>query len=112
MKKRSASKYNKRIEIWGKVKFENDLLQDDYKDTCIKTIWASIRPQTGKLMNQTADTVVSNTTHKIICRYSAGKDIKDDNWIIYNGKRYDIKYILNPFEANIEIEIFAEHKGV
>lgn len=109
-KKIDPSKYNKRIEIWGKVSMINELLENDFENGKIKTIWSSIVPQTAKLQTQQADTIVSNTTHKITCRYSAAKDIKQDNWIVFNGKRFDINYILNPFEANVELEIFAENK--
>jgi len=106
--KKGASKYNKRVEVWGKTKKENAVFETTYEDKKLKTIWAQIVPQTGKLQAQQADTVLSNTSHKIVCRYNAGKSILIDNWLVYNGERYDINYLLNPYEANEEIEIFVE----
>lgn len=103
-----ASKYNRRIEIWGKEQYQNEFFETDYRDAKLKTIWAGIIPQTGKLQTQQAETVLSNTSHKIVVRYSAGKSVKEDNWIIFKGQRYNILYLLNPFESDEEIEIFCE----
>ncbi|HBM74713.1 MAG TPA: head-tail adaptor protein [Clostridiaceae bacterium] len=97
-----------RIEIWGKSSTTNELGEADYADAKLKTIWAEIIPQTGKLQTQQANTILSNVTHKIICRYGAGKDITQDMWIMYNGHRFDIKYILNPYFKNESLEIFCE----
>jgi len=98
---------NKRIEIWGKIKITNELGETDYTEAKIKTIWASIVPQTGSLQRGQVETILSNVTTKFICRYSSGKDIAQDMWIIFNGKRNDIKYILNPYEKNESLEIFC-----
>jgi len=97
-----------RIEIWGRKKVENELGETDYINTKINTIWAAIIPQTAKLQSAPADTILSNTTHKIIVRYSAGKDIKQDMYILFKGHRFDIKYILNPYFKNETLEIFCE----
>lgn len=97
-----------RIEIWGKVPTENELGEADYTDEKLKTIWAAIIPQTGKLQTQQANTILSNVTHKIIVRYEAGKSITQDMHIMFRNKRFDIKYILNPYFKNESLEIFCE----
>ncbi|TCO69505.1 phage head closure protein [Marinisporobacter balticus] len=97
-----------RIEVFGRGKIENELGEVDYIDINIKTIWAAIIPQTAKLQTQQADTILSNTTHKIIVRYESGKDITQDMYIMFRKKRFDIKYILNPHFKNEQLEIFAE----
>lgn len=104
----NKTKYDKRIEIWGKVEFENELKEVDYKDGYIKTIWASIVPQTGSLQKTQAETILTNTTHKIIVRYGSGKEIKENNFIMFRKKRYDIKFILNPYFKDEKLEIFTE----
>ena len=103
-----AGELNKRIELWGKVEFTNELLETTYRDNKIKTIWAEVVPQTGSLQRAQAETLLSNTTHKIIVRYGSGKDIKEDMWFIFREHRFDIKYILNPYFRNEKIEIFVE----
>lgn len=97
-----------RIEIFGKTKSENELGETVHSFSKKKSIWAAIIPQTGKLQAQQAETVLSNTTHKIICRYGAGKDVTPDMYIMFRGKRFNIRYILNPYFRNEFLEIFCE----
>lgn len=99
-----------RIDVYGKIKTTNELGEVTYADGKIKTIWAQIIPQTGSLQKQQADTILSNVTHKIIVRYSAGKDITQDMYIMFGTHRFDIKYILNPYFSNESLEIFCEEK--
>ena len=103
-----SGKLNKRIEVWGETVLENDLLEEEKVKNKIKSIWSQMVPMTGSLKNQPADTVISGTTHKIITRYISGKFINDAMWFVYRGIRYDIKYILNPFEVNEKLEFFCE----
>ena len=104
----SEVKLDKRIEIWHKVPFINELGEDDFKDDRLKTIWARIIPQTGSLQKGVAETILTNVTTKYKVRYLSGKDIAYDMWIVFNKKRNDIKYILNPYESNEYLEIFCE----
>ncbi|SET55592.1 phage head-tail adaptor, putative, SPP1 family [Natronincola peptidivorans] len=99
---------DKRIEIWGKIKETNELNQTVYKDDSIKKVWASIVPQTGKLINTPGDTKFANVTHKIKIRYAAFPEISREMWLKYKDKRFDINFILNPYERNEFHEIFAE----
>jgi SPP1 family predicted phage head-tail adaptor len=101
-------KYDKRVEIWGNVTFTNELGETDYTTAKIKTIWASIVPKTGSLEKTQAETILTNTTHKIIVRYLSGKDIKESDFIMFRSRRYDIKFILNPFFKDETLEIFTE----
>lgn len=94
-----------RIEIFGKAKIENELGETDFTFGKIKTIWAAIIPQTSKMQSGQANTILSNTTHKIIVRYDKG--ITQDMYIMFKGKRFDINYILNPYFKNETLEIFC-----
>lgn len=96
-----------RVDIWGNIPLENELGEMDFTPGKIKTIWAEIIPQTGNLQRQQADTILSNVTHKIIIRYESGKDITQDMWIIFRGKRFDIEFILNPYFKNESLELFC-----
>jgi len=104
----NPGKLNKRIEHWGKVPFVNELGEQDYKDGYIKTMWASIVPKTGSLEKTQAETILTNTTHKIIVRYLSGKNIKESDFIMFRERRFDIKFILNPFYKDEYLEIFTE----
>ena len=97
-----------RIDIHGNIKGTNELGETSHKFGKIKTIWAAIVPQTGSLQKQQADTILTNVTHKIFIRYSAGKDITKDMQINFKGHRFEIKYILNPYFRNETLEIFCQ----
>lgn len=97
-----------RVDIYGNVKYENELGETSRKFMKIMDLWASVVPQTGKLQNQQAETIMTNVTHKVIVRYSAGQTITKDMQIQFRGHRFEIKYILNPFFRNESLEIFCQ----
>lgn len=102
---------DKKIEVWGNIiVHDEELNEDTIKPGKVKEkpIWCKIIPQTGSLQKQQANTILSNTTHKIKVRYGAGKDITEDMWLMYKGHRFDIKYILEPYFAHKFLEIFCE----
>lgn len=104
-----TSTLNRKIELWynGKSAEKNDLGQYDIAETKLKDIWAGVIPQTGSLLNgRSADTELSQTTHKIITRYRT--DIKPDMWFKYGGQRYDILYIMDPYNNHERLEIFCK----
>ncbi len=107
MMKMNPGKLRHRIEIWGKKECTNTLEQTEYKDDAIKSVWAAIIPQTGRVLNAPADTILSNITHKIIMRYSAMPDLQPSMHFKHQGKRFDIEFILNPYERNEYLEVFA-----
>lgn len=99
---------NHRVDIYSKTEVKNELGEVDYEYRKLKTVWAEIRPQTGSLQQQQADTILANVTHKVIVRYDGCKDLNNDMYIMYRGKRFDIKYILNPYFSNETLELFCE----
>lgn len=99
---------NKRIEVHGNVASENELGEKTFEFELLKKIWVAIIPQTGALQRQQADTILTHVTHKIIARYSAGKEITKEMKLYYKHHEFEIKYILNPYEANEFLEIFVQ----
>lgn len=97
-----------RIEIHGNIKYKNDLGEETEKFGKIKTVWAEIIPQTGSLQRQQAETILTNVTHKIIVRYTAGKDITKEMRIFFKGHEFEIKYIINPYFGNELFELFVQ----
>lgn len=100
--------FDHRIDIYGKVEYENVAGETSTRHDKIKSIWAQIMPQTGALQRQQADTILTNVTHKIVVRYSAAKDVTHDMEIKYKNHLFKIKYILNPYFSNETLEIFVE----
>lgn len=104
----NPAKLRQRVEVWHRAPFVNELGENDYEYVFLKKLWAEVVPQTGSLQKQQANTVLSNVSHKIIVRYQSGKDITQNMYLMYNGHRFDIKYILNPYFKNETLELFCE----
>ena len=106
---RLSSMLKNKVEVWATVTSDtkNRLGQYPKEDKKLFDVWACIIPQTGSLLNnRPADTTLTRTTHKIVMRYN--NKIKSSNWIIYDGVRYDILYILDPYANNERLEVFCE----
>lgn len=98
-----------RVEVWGEVASttKNRLGQYPKEEKKLFEVWAAIIPQTGSLLSgRQADTTLTRTTHKIVMRYN--KNITSANWFIYNGTRYDILYIMDPYLNGERLECFCE----
>lgn len=98
-------------ELWHNVESSemDELGQYPIVPTLIGNVYCAVVPQTGSLLSgRMADTTLSRTTHKIVIRYRA--DIKPDMWLVIEGQRYDILYILDPYLNKERLEIFCEVK--
>lgn len=106
---RLSSMLKNRLEVWGQGFSDerNRLGQKSKVDKKLFDVWGSIVPQTGTLLaGRQADTALTKTTHKIITRYN--KNITNSNWFVYDGQRYNIIYVMNPYLDNERLEIFCE----
>lgn len=106
-----ASLLNTRVKICynGRTSVKNALGQYDIVEKVLDDVWACMVPQTGGLLSgRTAETTLSRTTHKIIIRYR--NDITSDMWINHKNQRYDILYILDPYNNHERLELFCEVK--
>ncbi|EON70461.1 phage head closure protein [Lysinibacillus sphaericus] len=104
----NAGDLKHRIDIYANVEYENELGETSHSFEKLKTIWSAIIPQTGSLQKQQADTILTNVTHKIIIRYSAGNDISKEMKIKFRNHEFEIRYILNPYFNNETLEIFVQ----
>ena len=87
---------------------EKDVLgQYPVSESEIATVWCGVTPQTGSMLSgRPGDTVLTRTTHKVIIRYRS--DLKPEMWLMIDGVRYDILYILDPYLRHETLEVFCE----
>ena len=78
----------------------NELGQYPIVDTVISNMYCGVIPQTGGLLSG------AKTTHKIVCRYR--NDIEPDMWLIIEGQKYNILYVMDPYLNKERLEIFTE----
>lgn len=106
---RLSSICKNRLEVWGQATSEtkNRLGQYPKEDKKLFEVWGAVLPQTGGLLSgRQAETTLSRTTHKIIVRYT--DKITSANWFIYDGVRYDILYIMDPYLNSERLECYCE----
>ena len=106
---RLSSMLNTQVEVWHNTKAQekNELGQYPVIPQRFCTAWACIIPQTGSLLSgRSADTALTKTTHKIVMNYR--DDLTADMWIMYKNQRYNIIYILDPYNDRQRLEVFAE----
>ena len=101
-----STQLNRKVELWGNRETVNELGELDQEPVKIKDLYVAIIPQTGKLQSGQGNTILSEVTTKFVCRYQEG--ITCDMWLVYNGKRHDVKYILDPYAQHKTLELFCE----
>jgi head-tail adaptor len=63
---------------------------------------------TGSMAWQQTETILADTTHRVTARYAAMKDMAVGDYLMYEGRRFDIQFILNPFESNWMLEFYCQ----
>lgn len=104
-----STRLNKHGTIMQMAKsMEKDALgQHPVVETVVCRVPCGVTPQTGSLLSgRSAETAISSTTHKVIIRYR--KDIKPDMWVMIDGERYDILFVLDPYLRHETLELFCE----
>jgi SPP1 family predicted phage head-tail adaptor len=98
----NPGKLNRKIQIMELAQISDG--GGGYEDALVpvKTVWASINPVSGREYWQ-AQQAQAQLSHKIIIRYMDG--INRSHVLSFNGKNYDIQYIINIDEANSYLEI-------
>lgn len=102
-----ADRLNNRIEVWGKVKFSNDFLEEDYKYDKLKSVWSEIIPTGGSLATGQGDTIYEKVTHKITVRDRSIPNLMNDMYFMYKGLRYDINFFQPNYKYKDAIEIMC-----
>lgn len=104
-----SSVLNRRAAIMrlGQASEKDALGQYPVEEQPVATVWAGVTPQTGSLLSgRVAETQLSRTTHKVTIRYR--KDVTPDMWLMIDGQRYNILYILDPYLQHERLELFCE----
>jgi SPP1 family predicted phage head-tail adaptor len=100
----SPGKLNKRIQIMELAQISDG--GGGYEDALVpvKTVWAHIQPVSGREYWQ-AQQAQAQISHKVTIRYT--NVVNRSHVLSFNGKNYDIQYIINVDEANRFLEIYV-----
>ncbi|CAM5194099.1 head-tail adaptor protein [Lysinibacillus sphaericus] len=96
--------FKNRIEILGRVPYENSLGETSYKFATIAKAWADIKTLKGE-DHAVAISQEHKITYRFIIRYMANVDAFQK--LRFKGKEYEIKSVLNDDERNKTLTIVA-----
>ena len=100
-----VSELNKRIQIIRIALIENDNGVDEETEVILKEVRAKVQNMSGtEIFKANAD--FSKVTTRFITRYL--RDITTDDYIKFEGRKYNIVYINNYNFSNDFIEIVGE----
>lgn len=86
---------------------KDELGQYPVTEETVAALWCAVIPQTGSLLKGRAgETELAKTTHKIVIRYRPG--VTADMWMEVYGERYDILYVMDPYNDHTTLELFCE----
>lgn len=98
----NPGKMNKRVEIMELAQISDG--GGGYEDALVpvKKVWANINPVSGREYWQ-AQQAQAQISHKVTIRYL--QDLNRSHVLSFNGKKYDIQYVINVNEENRFLEI-------
>lgn len=103
--KMKIAELNKRIQIIRNTLTENDNGVDEETETILKEVWAKVQNMSGtEVFRSNSD--FSKVTTRFVIRYIT--DITTDDYIKFEGRKYNIVYINNYNFSNDFIEIVGE----
>lgn len=99
------SELNKRIQILRDELIENDNGVDEETEVILNEVWAKVQNMSGtEVFRSNSD--FSKVTTRFVIRYLT--DITTDDYIKFEGRKYNIVYINNYNFSNDFIEIVGE----
>ena len=103
--KMKIAELNKRIQIIRNTLTENDNGVDEETEVILNEVWAKVQNMSGtEVFRSNSD--FSKITTRFIIRYLT--DITTDDYIKFEGRKYNIVYINNYNFSNDFIEIVGE----
>ncbi|NFA43370.1 head-tail adaptor protein [Clostridium botulinum] len=106
--KNLSSRLKNKLIIYDKVAAKNELLEDVFIYKPIKTVWGEIINWGGSSRNTTGDVVESSTSHRIIIRNTAIKNVTEDMYFVHKGIRYDVEYYNPCFKDGSFLEFLVK----
>lgn len=102
-----SEKLNCRIDVYGKQEIKNQLEETDYKYCKIKSVWANIKPQSGKELSSQGNSTYAEISHKFIVRTKSIPVLTNDMFFLFQGQKYEIKYFYPNYLLKNQVEIYC-----
>lgn len=102
-----SKRLNCKIDVYGKIPFENKLGEKDYKFGVVKSVYSEIIPVGGSLKGLEGGEIYAEVSHKITIRNNSIPNLSNDMYFMYKGQRFDIKFSQPNFKLKNCIEIMC-----
>lgn len=108
---------NRPIKVQVRTLTEKPLSDPDYDEvfTDVVTVWAAIETARGHSsfndigLTREGSTIVF--THKLFIRYSSSFTVTSEDWVEFDGIKYDIRSVENLEERNEFLALYCLRKG-
>lgn len=97
-----------RIDVYGKTKGKNEFNEITYDYDKICSVWAEIKPISGRETSIDGNSIGANITHKFIVRMGAIKQPRNDMYFEYKGQRYEVMYFMPNYRRNDLVEFYCK----
>lgn len=75
--------------------------------TTIASFWGIVEPVKGLVYFDTKQ-IGEGVTHKITVRYNPAYPISTEHWLLYDGRRYRVRSVVNTLERDRFLELLCE----
>jgi len=96
-----------RIDVYGKIPFENELGEKDYNYGKIKRVWSEIIPTGGNVKSLEGNNIYAEVSHRITIRVNSIPNLSNDMYFMYKEQRFDIKFFQPSYKYKDAIEIMC-----
>ena len=99
---------NCRIDVYGKSEGKNEFNEITYDYNKICSVWAEIKPLTGRETRIEGNSTGADITHKFIVRMGAIKKPRNDMCFSYRGQCYEVMYFIPHYKKRNLIEFYCK----
>lgn len=107
-----SSNLRNKVDLYGKTPFINELGENDFKDTKMKSLFVWFLPAqlTGTTMNQPTGTEYSNVQQRVKCRKRSIPNLSKGMFFMFQNIRYDVEYFQPDFKEDEYWDILVKAK--
>ncbi len=97
-----------RIDVYSKAESKTEFGEITYLYERTQTVWAEIKPTSGRENTLDGKSIQETITHKITVRNGAIKKPRNDMHFVFKGQRYEVMYYMPHYRRNDLIEFYCK----
>ncbi len=102
MAKKLLERLRHKIDVYAKSESKTEFAEITYDYKKITSVWAEVKPISGKENSIKGDSAQVSVTHRIITRSEAIKKPRNDMYFVFKGQKYEIEYFSCYYKCVIE----------